>query len=225
MIVYGKQIFFYILDKHPELIKKVIFSKKVDEKIFKRVQKLGKEILNIDNKKAQSLCHGGNHQGFLLEIEEYSFYDLNDVKDKNFIVVLYGVTDVGNIGSIVRSAYALGADALVISNIKNIKMEGIIRVSSGAALDLPIIKYFNIYDLINELKMNGFEISVASLNGVDVRKVSFNKKRVLILGSEGEGIPLRLEQKSDKKIKIVMEREFDSLNVSAAAAILIDRMR
>jgi len=225
MIVYGKQIFLYILDRHPDIIKRFFFSKKIDEKLFKRVSKLGVKILNIDNKKAQSLARGGNHQGFLIEIEDFEFYDLKDVKDKDFIVVLYSITDVGNMGSIVRTAYALGADALVFCGVKNIKIENIIRTSSGAALDLPLIKYFNVYDLVNELKICGFEISVATLNGEDVRESRFGKKRVLILGSEGEGIPAKLEKKCDKRVKIVMERDFDSLNVSAAAAILCDRMR
>ena len=225
MIVYGKQIFFYILQRHPNIIKKIYFSKKVDDKIFKKVKNLGVKILNIDNKKAQSLSKGGNHQGFLLEIEEYSFFDIDDIKTKDFLVILYSVTDVGNIGSIVRTSYALGVDGVIISNMKNIKMESVIRTSSGAALDLPIVKYFNIYDLLNELNQSGFELSVASLSGEDVREVSFAKKKALILGSEGEGVPLKVERKCQKRVKIVMEREFDSLNVSAAAAILIDRMR
>lgn len=225
MIVYGKQIFFYILDKHPDIINRVYFSKKIDEKIFKKVRKLNVPILNIDNRKAQSLSRGGNHQGFLLEIKDYQFSDIKDLKDKNFLVVLYGITDMGNIGNIVRTSYALGADGVIIANIKNIKIENIIRSSSGAALDLPIVPYFNAYDLLNELKTSGYKSYVATLDGEDVRKVKFDKKRVLILGSEGEGVPNRLENRCDKKIKIVMEREFDSLNVGAAAAILIDRMR
>lgn len=225
MIVYGKQIILYILKRHREKIKKVYLSKRVDRDIFDKIKKLNVPILNIDNKKAQSLSHGGNHQGFLAEIEDFRFSSKDILKDADFIVLLYGVTDIGNIGSIIRTSYALGVDALVISNVKQIKPEGFIRTSSAAALDLPIVLYQNGYDLINELKMGGFKIYATSFDGIDVREVEFDKKRVLILGSEGEGVPNRVCKKSDIKIKIKMEREFDSLNVSAAAAILIDRMR
>jgi len=225
MIVYGKQIFLYILQKHPGIIKRVFFSKKIDDGVFKKVKNLNISILNIDNKKAQSLSHGGNHQGFLLEIEDFSFSDINSLKEKDFLVILYGITDVGNIGSIIRTSYALGVDGIIITNVKNVKAQGFIRTSSGAALDMPIALYYNAYDLINELKMKNFTIYVASLEGKDVRKARFDKRKALILGSEGEGVPAKLSKKSDHGIKIIMERDFDSLNVSAAAAILIDRMR
>ncbi|WP_187647353.1 23S rRNA (guanosine(2251)-2'-O)-methyltransferase RlmB [Nitrosophilus labii] len=225
MIVYGKQIFFYILNRHSKLIKRVFFSKKVDEKIFKEVKRLGVPIQSIDNKKAQSLAHGGNHQGFLLEIEDFKYADKKCLKEADFIVLLYKVTDVGNIGSIIRTSYVLGVDAVVISNVKQMKPEGFIRTSSGAALDIPIVLYQNAYELVNELKMQKFVIYATSFSGIDVRKVSFEGKKVLILGSEGEGVPQKLCKKSDIKVKIEMERDFDSLNVSAAAAILIDRMR
>ncbi len=225
MIVYGKQIFLYILQKHPGIIKRVFFSKKIDEKLFKKVKNLNVPILNIDNKKAQSLSRSGNYQGFLLEIEDFSFSDINSLKEKDFLVILYGITDVGNIGSIIRTSYALGVDGIIITNVKNVKAQGFIRTSSGAALDMPIALYYNAYDLINELKMKNFTIYVASLEGKDVRKARFDKRKALILGSEGEGVPAKLSKKSDHGIKIIMERDFDSLNVSAAAAILIDRMR
>ncbi len=225
MIVYGKQIFFYILKRHLNLIKKIYLSKRVDGKIFGSLKKLNVPILNIDNKKAQSLSRGGNHQGFLVEIEDFKFSNKDILKDAKFVVLLYGVTDIGNIGSIIRTSYALGVDALVISNVKQIRAEGFIRTSSGAALDLPIVLYPNGYDILNELKMGGFTVYATSFDGVDVRGMSFDEKKVLVLGSEGEGLPNRVYKRSDYLVKIQMQRDFDSLNVSAAAAILIDRMR
>ena len=225
MIVYGKQIFFYILKRHLNLIKKIYLSKRVDGKIFGSLKKLNVPILNIDNKKAQSLSRGGNHQGFLVEIEDFKFSNKDILKDAKFVVLLYGVTDIGNIGSIIRTSYALGVDALVISNVKQIRAEGFIRTSSGAALDLPIVLYPNGYDILNELKMDGFTVYATSFDGVDVRGMSFDEKKVLVLGSEGEGLPNKLCKKSNYLVKIQMQRDFDSLNVSAAAAILIDRMR
>lgn len=225
MVVYGKQIFLYILKRHKNLIKRAYLSKKVDPKIVKELKQNGILIEKIDNKKAQSLSHGGNHQGFLVEIEDFKYSQKECLWDLDFIVLLYGVTDVGNIGSIIRTSYALGVDAVVISDIKQMRPEGFIRSSSGAALDLDIILYPNAYELINELKMRNFFIYSASLNGKDIRDLNFKKKKVLILGSESKGVPKRLIGKSDKEIKIDMKRDFDSLNVSAAAAIMIDRMR
>ncbi len=225
MIVYGKQIFYYILQKHPHLLRKVYISKDLEKKDFQRLRALNIPIKKIDNKKAQSLSRGGNHQGVLLEIEDFTFTSLVDLKEESFLVLLYGVTDVGNIGSIVRTAYALGVGGVVVSGLKSLKMEGVIRRSSGAALDLPIALYPNLLDLIKELQDSGTTIYAAHMRGEDVRKERFYGKRAILLGSEGEGLPKKALSKCDKRLQIKMQREFDSLNVAAAAAIFIDRMR
>ena len=225
MLVYGKQIFYYVLEHHPERIKKVYLLKNVDQKLFTKLKNLGAEIVRVDNKKAQALARGGNHQGFLIEIEDLAFTPLSDLKTGKFLVLLYGVTDVGNIGSIVRTAYALGVDGIVVSGIRSLKLEGVVRTSSGAALDMPMALVPNIYDLLKELKDVGFRIYGADMEGEDVRKLHFEGKRALLLGSEGEGIPAKALQKCDKTVAIKMVRPFDSLNVSAAAAIFVDRMR
>ena len=64
MIIYGKQVVLYVLDRHPNLIEEVMFSKDIEPKLFKRFTSLNKKIIKLDNKKAQSLAKGGNHQGF-----------------------------------------------------------------------------------------------------------------------------------------------------------------
>jgi len=134
------------------------------------------------------------------------------------------LTDVGNIGAITRTAYALGVDAVVASNVRSLNFSAIARSSSGALLDMPFVIERNILTVINELKMAGFTSYGASVDGDSVRKLSFNKKRLLILGSEDRGISKRAREKVDKFISIPMKRDFDSLNVSVAASIIIDRM-
>ena len=225
MIVYGKQIFLYILERHPELIRRVFLSKKIEPKLLQKIKKLHLPIERVDNKKAQALSKGGNHQGFLLEIKEYTFSAFEDIKQEAFLVVLYGVTDVGNIGSIIRTAYALGVDGVVLSGVKSLQMSGVIRRSSGAALDLPIALKSNIFELIKELQDCDTTIYCAHMDGEDVRAVKFSHKRAIVLGSEGEGLGVKVLHRCNKSVKIEMQRDFDSLNVAAAAAIFIDRMR
>jgi len=224
MIVYGKQIFLYIVEKHPETIEEVYLAKELDKKLFSKVANLNKKIVKLDAMKAQSLARGGNHQGFLLKIKYIEFADILALKKESFLLVLVGLTDVGNIGAIIRSAYALGVEGVVISGTK-IHLEGIVRSSVGTLLDMPVALFLDTATLINELKQLGFKTYAADMDGQDVREVTFADKKVLLLGSEGTGIPKRILKSCDEKIKIAMDRDFDSLNVSAAAAILCDRMR
>ena len=223
MIVYGKQIVLYILKKHPKIIKKIYLTKEIDKKLFKKFADIGVKIIRVDNKKAQALSRGGNHQGFLLEIEKFDFYDINQIKTRDFIVVLDGLTDVGNIGAIVRSCYALGVDALVICGLKNFNPVPVIRTSSGTMLDLPISLVENSSDLANELKQQNFSLVGADIDGYDLKTIQRDKdqKIALFLGNEGRGLSNKLKKKLDIKLSIKMENDFDSLNVSVAAGILI----
>ena len=225
MIVFGKQIFMYILEKYPKLIKNIYLAKEIDKKIFSKIGRLNQKIIKLDFKKAQAMSRGGNHQGFLLEIEPYEFSHFDSLKKQNFLLVLHGITDVGNIGAIVRSAYSLGVDGIIISGIKNIKIDAVARSSSGALFDMPIAMMQNELDTINELKQVGFTLYGADKSGIDIRSTEITLKKALFMGSEGEGLSNKLLKKMDKLLSIKMEREFESLNVSVATAILCDRMR
>jgi len=225
MLIYGKQSIYYLIEHHPQKIHTLYLAKEVDKKEYSALMKHDFEVKRIPQNAAQQMSKSGNHQGYLADVDEIKIHDVATLKKKNFVVILNSITDVGNIGAIVRSAYALGVDALVISGLKKIAFESIARSSSGALFDMPILFCTNVHDIINDLKTMNYEIYGADIDGDNITEVTISSKRVLVLGSEGEGLPARVIKKLDHKIKIEMAHGFDSLNVSAAAAILMDRMR
>ena len=223
MIIYGKQVCLHALQKHEAKIKTVYISKKgiLPQKLFEANKD---KIKFLEERWAQKMAKGGNHQGILLEMEALAHSDLNTLKKERFILVLDTLTDTGNIGAIVRSAYALGVDGIVATGVKNLHIPAIVRTSSGALLDMPFMIVPNILDVLSELKQVKFTVYGASMDGEQSNKCQFSEKRVLVLGSEGEGLSKRAKSKVDELLSIEMKHEFDSLNVSAAAAILIHRM-
>ena len=223
MIIYGKQVCLHALQKHEANIKTVYIAKKgiLPQKLFEANRD---KVKFLEEKWAQKMSKGGNHQGILLEMEPLVHSDLNTLKKERFILVLDTLTDTGNIGAIVRSAYALGVDGIVATGVKNLHIPAIVRTSSGALLDIPFVIIPNILDVLSELKQVGFTVYGASTDGKNLNQCQFSEKRVLVLGSEGEGLSKRAKSKIDETLSIEMEHEFDSLNVSAAAAILIHRM-
>ena len=227
MIVYGKQIVFYILEKYPNIIQEIYLTKELDKKLFKQFMDVGAKVVRPDNQKAQAMAKGGNHQGFLLKIDEFEFASLKDIKKSEFIVVLDGLTDTGNIGAIVRTCYALGVDAIVLCGLKHPYLAPIIRTSSGAALDMPIVNVFNSFDLANELKQVGFSLIGAESDGYDVKNLEANEgqKIALFLGNESTGLSNKLVKKLDLKVSIKMHNDFDSLNVSVATGILVHSLK
>jgi 23S rRNA (guanosine2251-2'-O)-methyltransferase len=228
MIVYGKQIVFHILEKHPDIINEVFLTKEIEKGLFNKFNQLKKKIVRPDSMKAQALARGGNHQGFLLDIDEYKYATLVEIKKYNFVLVLDGLTDIGNIGAIVRTAYALGVDAIAVCGLKSLNAAAVTRTSSGTMLDMPVTLIQNSADVANELKQVGFKLVGAHMNGVELNefvKSNSKDKIALFLGSEGQGLSKKITNKLDSQVSISMSNDFDSLNVSVAAAILIYHFR
>lgn len=225
MLIYGKQPVYYAIEHHRDRIKTLYLAKELDKKEYSHLMKMGFEIKRIPEKGAQSMVKGGNHQGFIAEISQLVPYASPFLKSCDFVVVLSSITDMGNMGSLIRSAYALGVDALVICGIREPNLEAVIRTSTGAALDLPLVVVHNIHDVMHELKQTGFTLYGAMMDGADVRSVEFAPKKALILGNEAEGLSGRVQKGLNQGISIPMAHNFDSLNVAVAGAILMERMR
>ena len=223
MIIYGKQVCWYVLEHHRKSVKTVYIAKKgiLPQKLFDSYKD---QIKFLENKWAQVMSKGGNHQGILIELEPFEQSDLASMKKNDFLVVLDTLTDVGNIGAIVRSAYALGADGIIAIGVNQLNFAGIARTSAGALFSMPMMIASNGLDVLHELHQSGFKIYGAAMNGTSVEDVVFADKKVLVVGSEGEGISKRVLEKIDELVSIPMKHEFDSLNVSVATAILLHRM-
>ncbi len=224
MIVYGKQLILHLLQHRPADIETIFLAKECEPKLFSQMAKVTSKICRIDERKAQALSKGGHHQGFIAQIKDVEQASFHELKKGSFLVILDEITDVGNIGAIVRSAYAFGADGVILSGVKTCNLEAILRTSSGAAFELPIAVCASTKDMLNELKQMGFMLYGADMQGRDVKDVTFASKKALIMGSEGKGLSPKIKEKLDAIISIKMARAFDSLNVSAATAILCDRI-
>lgn len=225
MLIYAKQPVNYVIENYPNKIKTLYLAKELEKKEYSRLMKMGFEVKRIPAEAAQKMCKNANHQGFLAEVDDYELHPYKSFLNKEFILVLSNLTDVGNIGAIVRSAYALGVDGIIVTGIKNLAIEPVLRTSTGALFDMPLALEHNILDVLNDFKTTGFTLYGADMGGEDIRDIKVKQKRVLVLSSEGEGLTARVRSKLDKVVGIKMLHEFDSLNVSVAGAILIDRMR
>ncbi|MBE0514431.1 23S rRNA (guanosine(2251)-2'-O)-methyltransferase RlmB [Sulfurimonas sp.] len=225
MLIYAKQPINYIIENHPAKIKTLYLAKEMDKKEYSRLMKMGFEVKRIPSDAAGKMCKNASHQGILAEVEDYALYSYKSFLNYDFVLVLSGLTDVGNIGAIIRTAYALGVEAVIACGVKSLPLEAITRTSTGALFDMPFALQTNVHDAINDLKMSGFKTYGADMGGTDIREVKVQSRRALFLGSEGEGLTARVSSKLDEIVTVKMAHKFDSLNVGAAGAILMDRMR
>lgn len=219
--IFGKQPCVFVMENHSDLIKEIYFGKDIDRAIFTRFSRLNKPIIRADAKKMQSLAKGGNHQGFILRVAEpkSDITHIKNLRDFSKIVVLVGLSDVGNIGAIFRTCLAFGVECVISTTALN--LSGVARSSSGAFFSVPHIVYKDYLSLANELKMAHFSLLGADMSGENISaSLEVPQKWVLFLGSEGEGIPKKLLARMDLTLGIKMQN-FNSLNVGVAAGILL----
>lgn len=199
-------------------------------KIFELAKEKNILIKNVDKALLDRLSESKNHQGVIAEAMEYEYKDLEDIfsyakekGEKPFIVILDEVTDVHNLGSIIRSAECLGAHGVIIPKRRSAQVNGVVAKSSAGAIEyLPICRVTNIVDTVETLKERGLWIYGADMTGDKyVYQEKFDSPVGLVIGSEGKGIGRLVKEKCDVLVKIPMKGHINSLNASNAAAIMI----
>lgn len=204
-----------------------------DTKILGLVKKSHIRINYVTGAELNKLAKGGNHQGIVVEIEEYQYSTLDEIilsaKDKvqPLILILDGVSDPHNLGAIIRSADAFSVDGIIIKNRNQVPVNMTVsKVSTGAINYVKVAQVSNLSNAIEKLKENGYWVYSADGSGKDdYSKISYDGKVCLVMGSEGEGISNLVLRNSDFIIKIPMTGHVNSLNVSVATGIILSKIR
>ncbi len=172
-----------------------------------------------------------NHQGVLAEVSPVPYQDLDEVLDRveseggtPFVFILDRVTDVRNFGAIARSAECAGVHALVIPNKNSAKISSdALKTSAGALYRVPVCRVLNLKKVVRELKFQrGMQVFAATekaekfYTGAD-----FTVPLAVVMGAEDKGIDEGLLNIATECIKIPQKGQIESLNVSAAAAVLM----
>jgi len=163
------------------------------------------------------------HQGAALEVEPVSRFGLNDIDPLKLIVVLDQVTDPHNVGAILRTACAFGADALVTTQRYAPRETGVMAKAASGALDLvPLIEVRNLGDTLQLLKQRGMRVlGFDSEAPAPLVPRSGNEALAIVLGAEGKGLRQRTRELCDEMVRLDMPGPIKSLNVSNAAAIAL----
>jgi TrmH family RNA methyltransferase len=138
------------------------------------------------------------------------------------ILILDGVQDPGNLGTILRSAVAFNLTNIILSE-DTVDMYNTKSLRSAQGMNFYLnIKRANLVEYIKFLKENGYKILGTDVtNGIDVKSVSNNEKYAIIMGNEGNGMSDKVRQLCDKNIYIDMNNNCESLNVGVSASIIM----
>lgn len=166
-----------------------------------------------------------SHQGMCAEVEPYPYAELGELLSvpRPRLVVLDEVQDPRNVGAIARTAECAGATGLVIGRHRSAEITATAaKASAGAVEHLPIARVRNIADAIGEAKAAGCWVYGADAEGAPYTELDYGDDGLaLVMGAEGKGLRPRVRSACDALVAVPLRGRIESLNVSAAAAVLL----
>lgn len=186
-------------------------------------------IKNVSDQKLTQMCGGASHQGIIASgacAEYVSVEDILAISKKKgtapFIIICDEIEDPHNLGAIIRTAEAAGADGIIIPKRRSASLNAtVFKTSAGAASWLPVARVANLGAAIDDLKKNGIWIYGTDASGENYSDTSFTGPIGLVIGSEGFGMGRLIRDKCDFLVKLPMYGKITSLNASVAAGIFM----
>ena len=219
--------------KNGREIDKIMIANGAKEGSIKKITAMAKEkniiIQYVDRNKLDEISTSHSHQGVIANVSEYKYFELDDLikkaKDKGedpFFIILDEITDPHNLGSIIRTADAVGAHGVIIPKRRSVHITPTVaKASAGAVEYVPVCKVTNIVNTIKKLKEEGLWIAAADMDGQPFYEQNLTGPIGLVIGSEGFGISRLVKQNCDFTVKMPMVGNVTSLNASVAGGILL----
>ena len=232
--IYGKNAIIEALETGNREFNRILISNtsRNDEKIekIKNFAKLKGIVFQfVDKEKLNQIAQEVRHQGVIAQVAPIKYVDLEDFieQTKNeltSVVVLDGIEDSHNLGAIIRSCVCSGVKGIILPSRRGVLVNSTVeKTSAGAVNHIAIIKVNSLVNALQRLKEKNYWVIAADHHSddnyydVDYTDMNF----ALIMGAEHSGISKSLLKLSDFKVKIPMLTNFNSLNVSNAAAIIL----
>ena len=199
-------------------------------RIISRAKDAGLAVVTVDRRKLDEMSVTGSHQGVIAVAAVTRYAEIEDIfalaagrGEEPFVIVCDEISDVYNLGAIIRSAECAGAHGVIIPKRRSAGLTAVVdKTSAGAAEYLPVARVSNLPAAIDELKRRGLWVYGTAADGASgMWKTDLTGPIALIIGSEGEGMGRLVREKCDALVSIPMRGHIDSLNASAAAAVLI----
>ena len=187
-------------------------------------------ITEVDKNKMKAMAQTENYQGVIAMVPPYEYYEIEDIieeaKTKNedpFIIILDGIEDVHNLGSIIRTAETAGVHGIVIPKRRAAAVNSTVnKVSAGATQYMKIARVNNINETIKYLKEQGLWICGTDVEGKNYYNEQDLKGPIaIVIGNEGSGMSRLVKENCDFLVKIPMKGKIQSLNASVSAGIVI----
>lgn len=192
-------------------------------------RKNGVLVQEVDRIRLDKLSQTGAHQGIIAFVAAKEYCTVDDILERAkakgedpFIIILDGITDPQNLGSIIRSAECAGAHGVIIPKRRAVGLTPTVAKASAGAIEyMPVAKVTNIAQTVQYLKKQGVWIFGAAMDGEPATRTNLRGPIGIVIGAEGPGLGQLVRKSCDRIISLPVKGGIDSLNAAVAAAVIM----
>ena len=234
-LIYGIHAVEAVIRNQPENVLQVFVQQGRNDNRITSILSIAKNsgisVQAISNDKLKEKCPKSRHQGVVAEVRRnkgnaVTIESLLD-KEELLLLILDEVQDPHNIGACLRTADAVGADAVIVSKNRSPELTAVMRnVASGAAETVPYVMVSNLAQTLDKIKeSNVWVIGTSGEASQTIYDTRVNKRMALVMGSEGKGMRRLTTEACDELVSIPMQGTVESLNISVATAVCLYEIR
>jgi len=231
-IIYGKNPIIEALEAGHEINKMLLLEGSRDRNLQKIIEAArSKKILLqfVERKMLDKIAEGENHQGVIAYISPYEYYEVDALiqiaRDKGeppFLIICDEITDPHNLGSIIRTANAVGAHGVIIPKRRSAAInQTVVKTSCGAVEYVPVARVTNITQTIKALQKEGVWIVGTDMGAPVYHEANLTGSIGIVVGNEGDGISRLVKESCDFMISLPMMGAVSSLNASVACGVVM----
>ena len=202
----------------------------VIEEIIRRARSQRIPTTSLDRRALDRISDGANHQGVVAEVGEYDYAEMEEIlveaqrrSEKPLLLLLDSIQDIQNLGTLIRTAEAVGAHGVVIPRHRAASVNSaVVKASAGAVEHLLIARVANLSRAIDELKSQGvWIVGLAGESKTDFEEVDYTAPTAVVVGSEGSGLSRLVAEKCDYLVQLPMRGKVESLNAAVAGSLVL----
>lgn len=205
-------------------VNSLVCQKGTDSDIVALARQKGVKVTFVDRAVLDKMSADGRHQGYIADITDFVYCDVDDilVGEHPFVVVLDGINDPHNFGSIIRTCECAGVDGIIIGRNRQVAVtDTVVRTSAGATAHVKIARVTNVNNAIKQLKDRGVWVYALDMDGQDITQTDLKGSVAIVVGAEGEGIAPYTKRCCDGVVSLKLKGKVNSLNASVACGVAL----
>ncbi len=225
MKIEGRNCVLEALRSEDVTVNTLICEKGKNDSVTALARQKGVKVQFVDKSVLDRESADGRHQGYIAEVTEFHYCEVEDILQSSphpFVVVLDGINDPHNFGSIIRVCECAGVDGIVIGRNRQVAVtDTVARCSAGAIAHMKIARVNNVNNAIKQLQQAGLWVYACDMDGQEITSVNLTGSVGLVIGGEGSGVGKLTREVCDGIVSLKLKGKVNSLNASVACGIAV----